>query len=360
MSTERFATLRSGLSRLVPPPFTDMDKRSLGIVALCLLTAGCLAAFAVGSLDLLEDRYRMSMVLPDAAGLDSGSPVRLAGVDVGEVTSLHPDREAGQVVVNFEVDDDVRLGPETTADVALSTLLGGEYVRLGDIEGGPAMSERPVDERRIPLERTSVPHTVNQTFNDATEVVSAIDTRSVNEMVSSFADIATDSGPRLERVLTGLEEVARAFNEREAVVDDLLANSQVLTDTLAEKDQTIARLIDASETVLDQISARRDELAAVLGDGSDVVTTMSRLLVEKRDELDRVLTRLDTVTDMIDRRQEDVDTILSWAGPTFDQVSRIASHGPYIDVLPTSLGPDLIGVLAELYPELGLDGSVAP
>jgi phospholipid/cholesterol/gamma-HCH transport system substrate-binding protein len=351
MSRER---VRPVLSRLTPPPFTDMDKRSLGVVAIALIAAGCLAAFAVGSLDLLEDRYRMSMVLPDAAGLDGGAPVRLAGVDVGEVTGLTPDRERGQVIVSFEVDHDVHLGPDTTADVALSTLLGGEYVRLGQVTGSPAMADQPEEDRRIPLERTSVPYSVNQTFNEATDVVQAIDTRSVNEMVSSFADIATDSGPRLERVLRGLQQVARAFNEREAVVDDLLESSQVLTDSLAEKDQTMVRLIDASEQVLDQISARRDELAAVLGDGSAVVTTMSNLLTEKRAELDRVLSRLDTVTDVLDRRQDDVDTILSWAGPTFDQVSAIASHGPYVDVLPTSLGPDIIGTLASIYPELNL------
>jgi phospholipid/cholesterol/gamma-HCH transport system substrate-binding protein len=333
-----------------------MNKRSLGVVAIALLIAGCLSAFAVGSLDLLEHRYRMSMVLPDAAGLKNGSSVRLAGVDVGEVTGLHPDREAGVVIVSFEVDDDVRLGPETTADVALSTLLGGQYIRLGHVQGAPAMADVELADRRIPMERTSVPHSVNETFNEATAVVSAIDTRSVNELVSSFADIATDSGPRLERVLRGLEDVAEAFNEREGVVDELLQNSQVLTDTLADKDDAIVELIDASETVLDQISARRDELATVLGDGSAVVTTMSHLLLDKRAELDRVLTRLDTVTDVLDRRQDDIDTILSWAGPTFDQVSAIASHGPFIDVLPTSLGPDIIGTLARIYPELGLDG----
>lgn len=356
MNTER---ARSVLSRLVPMPFTDMNKRSLGIVAIALIAAGCIGAFAVGSLDLLEHRYRMSMVLPDAAGLSSGSPVRLAGVDVGEVTGLTPDRDAGQVVVSFEVDDDVRLGPETTADVALSTLLGGEYIRLGHIAGNPAMADVALADRRIPLERTSIPYSVNQTFDEATDVVQAIDTAAVNELVTSFADIATDSGPRLERVLRGLDQVATAFNDREAVVGELLQNSQVLTDTLAEKDQTMIRLIDASEVVLDQISARRDELASVLGDGSAVVNTMSRLLSEKRAELDRILTRLDTVTDVLADREEDVDTILSWAGPTFDQVSAIASHGPFIDVLPTSLGPDIIGTLASLYPELGLQGGDA-
>ena len=348
------SSIKDRLVRLVPGPFTDMNKRVLGVVAIAVMTAGCVAAFAVGSLDLLEHRYSMSMVLPDAAGLQGGSAVRLAGVDVGEVTSVQPDREAGQVVIGFEVDDDVRLGPDTTADVALSTLLGGEYIRLGNIGGSPAMSEVPDEERRIPLERTSVPHSVNETFDSATDVVSSLDTGAVNDMVTSFADIATDSGPRLDRVLSGLEDVARAFNEREAVIGELLDNSQVLTDTLADKDEEIVALIDASETVLDQIDARRGELAAVLGDGSAVVTTMSELLTEKRAELDRILTRLDTATDVLDDRQEDVDTILSWAGPTFDQVSAIGSHGPFIDVLPTSLGPDVISTLAEIYPELGL------
>jgi len=348
------------MSRLVPGPFTDMNKRSLGVVAIALITAGCISAFAVGSLDLLEDRYQVSMVLPDAAGLDGGSEVRLAGVEVGEVTSVVADREQGQVVVAFEVDDDVHLGPETTADVSLSTLLGGEYIRLGHTTGDPAMADVDEDERRIPLERTSVPHTVNQTFNDTTDVVQSIDTDAVNQMITSFADIATDSGPRLDRVLTGLRDVARAFNEREAVVAELLENSQVLTDTLAEKDQTMVRLIDASQVVLDQITARRDELAAVLGDGSAAVGTMSRLLTQERAELDRILTDIDVATDVLDERQEDVETILSWAGPTYDQVSAIGSHGPFIDVLPTSFGPDIISTLAELYPQLGLDGDVAP
>lgn len=347
---------RDVLSRLTPPSVTDMNRRSVGVIAIALIAVVCLGAFSVGTLDLLEHRYGITAVFPDAGGLSSGSLVRLSGVDVGEVTGLAADREQGQVVVRFEVDDDVHLGPDTTADIALSTLLGGEYIRLGDVEGAPAMADVDESERRIPIEHTSVPFSVNETFTDATHLVQAIDTDSLNDMVSMFADITTDSGPRLERVLRGLEQVARAFNDREAVVRDLLDNTQVLSDTLAEKDQTLVRLIDASETVLDQISRRRDDLAAVLGDGSQVVQTMADLITDKRAELDRILTRLDTITDAVSERQADIDTILSWAGPTFDQVSLIGSHGPWIDVLPTSFGPDIIGTLAALYPQLGLRG----
>src|SRR4029453_10747274 len=71
---------RNVLSRILPPPFTDMNKRSLGIAPLPLIAAVCMGAFAIGSLDLLEHRYPVSAVFPDSGGLDKGSLGRLAGV----------------------------------------------------------------------------------------------------------------------------------------------------------------------------------------------------------------------------------------------------------------------------------------
>jgi phospholipid/cholesterol/gamma-HCH transport system substrate-binding protein len=314
----------------------------------------CIAAFAVGSLDLLEHRYQVRAVFPDAAGLKSGSLVRLAGVDVGEVTGLEADRRLGQVVVTFEVDDDVDLGPDTTARVALSTLLGGQYIRLEEVAGAPSMADQPAERRRIPLERTSVPFSVNEAFNASTDLVDAIDTEAVNDMISDFADIATDSGPRVERVLRALTDVSRAFNQRQAVIRDLLDQSESLTATLAEKDEAIAQLIDSSNVVLDQIARRRAELATILGDGSDAVRRLAEIVTSRRAQLEAILDDLDIATDAVAAHQDDVDTILAWSGPTYQQVSAIASHGPYIDVLPTSLGPDVIGTLARIYPQLGL------
>ncbi len=341
-------------ARLADIRFTELNRRSVGIVAISVIVALCVAAFAVGSLDLLEHRYTVRAVFEDAAGLKSGSLVRVAGVDVGEVTGLHADRRLGQVVVTFEVDDDVHLGPRTTATVALATLLGGQYIRLEDVAGTPRLDDRPEADRRIPLERTAIPFSVNETFNEATDVVDAIDTDAVNHMITEFADIATDSGPRLERVLSALTDVSRAFNRRQATIRDLLDQSETLTATLAEKDQAIAQLIEASNVVLDQISDRRAELATILGDGSDAVRRLAEIVTDRRAQLEAILDDLDVATDAVAAHQDDIDTILAWSGPTYQQVSAIASHGPYIDVLPTSLGPDPIGALARLYPQLGL------
>lgn len=354
------SALRRRLERLNPPRFTEMNRRSVGVVSVAVILSLCIAAFAVGSLDLLQHRYEVTAVFDDASGLKAGSLVRVAGVDIGEVTDLRADRRLGQVVVTFEVDDDVHLGPDTRADVALATLLGGQYIRLGDISGTPRMNNQPTEDRRIPVDRTSVPFSVNETFNAATDVVGAIDTNSVNHMITEFADIATDSGPRLDRVLHALTEVSHAFNQRQATISSLLDNSETLTQTLAEKDDAIVQLIDASNVVLDQIAARRDELATILGEGSDAVQRLADIITSKREALNKILSDLDVATDAIADRQDSIDTILAWSGPTYQQVAAIASHGPYIDVLPTSLGPDIIGTLAQIYPQLGLNTATAP
>ena len=349
-------SVKSALTRLVPQPVTEMNKRSVGIVCVCVILACCVMAFAVGSLDLLESRYEVSAVYPESAGLDMGSLVRVAGVEVGEVTGVHADRDLGQVVVTFEVDDNINLRQDARADVSLSTLLGGEYIRLTGVGGdGPFLADLPREDRRIPIQRTSVPFSVNEAFTEATDVVQQVDTQTVNDLVREFADITTDAGPRVERVLTGLEDVARAFNDREAAIRRLLDQSQVLTETMADKDETLVRLIDAANVVLDQIAERREELAAVFGNGSSVVQQMADILDAKRAELDQILNDLDLATDVVEEHQGEVDTILAWSGPTYWQVSRISSNGPYIDVLPISLGPSVPDTLARLYPQLGLD-----
>jgi phospholipid/cholesterol/gamma-HCH transport system substrate-binding protein len=348
--------LRDRISRLIPQPVTEMNKRSVGIVCVSVILAACVMAFAVGTLDLLEDRYEVTAVYPETGGLDEGSLVRVAGVEVGEVTGVHADRDLGQVVVTFEVDDGIDLRQDARADVALSTLLGGEYIRLSGVGGGgPYLRDLPTDERRIPIEQTSVPFSVNEAFTEATDVVQQVDTQTVNDLVQQFADIATDAGPRVERVLSGLEDVARAFNDREAEIRRLLDQSQVLTETMAEKDRTLVRLIDAANVVLDQIAERREELAAVLGEGSSAVQQMADILAAKRAELDQILADLDLATDVVAEHQGEVDSILAWSGPTYWQLSRASSNGPFIDVLPISLGPSVPDTLARLYPQLGLD-----
>jgi phospholipid/cholesterol/gamma-HCH transport system substrate-binding protein len=327
--------------------FRDMNPVAVGVVSVLAIAALCAGAFAVGTLGVLEDRYSMSGVFSDTGGLRSGDPVKVAGVDVGEVTAVEPDFDAGHVVIRWEVDRGIDLGPETTAEIALGTLLGGEHLRLAGPVEEPYLADVPSDERRIPIERTSVPTSVADALGDATRTVQEVDVDDVNRVLGGFADVADRTGEDVGALLGHLETVAAAVAAREDDVSRLVDSSRTVVDTLAERDQQLVALVDAASVLLDQIAQRRDELAAVLGEGSDAVVALTSVVAGHRASLDAVLADLHVAIDAAGRQIEPLNESLAWMGPTFWGISRAGAHGPWIDVVFEGLGPDAIGILRQ-------------
>src|SRR5690606_24625958 len=99
----------------------------------------------------------------------------LAGVEVGEVTGVFPDFSMGQVVVTWEVDRGVDVGSLAEAKIALGSLLGGNYIKLSGPVEEPFMADLPVEQRRIPLERTSETVGVIEAFDAATRTIDELD-----------------------------------------------------------------------------------------------------------------------------------------------------------------------------------------
>ena len=319
----------------------DRNKVAVGLVSLGLISAAVAAALAVGTLHLFQSRYAMSGVFTDTGGIQKGDPVRLAGIVVGEVTGVTPDRRHGDVVVSWAVNSGVDVGSRATADVALSTLLGGQYIRLGGPVVRPYMTDIPEAQRVVPLARTGTPYQVLGVLGTATHDIDRVDIGAVDRMVGDFADLAQGQQVPTRELMTGFDQVAGALADRKAQLESLVGQSERLTDALSRKDAAIQQLIDASATLLDNIAARRDQLASVLGNGSQAVTALSALLDRRRAELDAILGNLHIGLQAIARQQQNVDRGLAWLGPTFASTALIGTHGPWLDGLLIAGPPNL-------------------
>jgi ABC-type transporter Mla subunit MlaD len=128
----------------------------------------------------------------------------------------------------------------------------------------------------------------------------------------------------------------------------LLDRADTLSQTLADKDQTLVALIDQSKKILDLLAARRDELGRALGEGSDAVVELARIIGVHQVELDRILSTLHPTLDVVAANQQQIDVALAWLGPGFYQQSLSGSHGPWLDLFIRSLGPDVVGTLCNV------------
>src|SRR5713226_5048268 len=117
--------------------WTELRVGIFVLVSLSVLAAGI---FYVTGAGILGSKYRLKTFLPEVSGLANGAPVRLDGVEVGNVESIRivprtkgkaPEKNRNIEVI-FRMDrryqDDVLT--DSTASLVTEGLLGNRYVNI--------------------------------------------------------------------------------------------------------------------------------------------------------------------------------------------------------------------------------------
>lgn len=335
--------------------FRDFNPYVVGVVSVALIASAVAGALAVGLLRILEDTYTVEAVFADAAGARNGDEVRVAGVQVGRISKIEPDRRQGTVVITLEVDKGIDLSPDTTAELALTTLLGTKFVRLdGQVPAtGPYLADVPEDERVIPLERTKIPFDIFELTTTATRNIESTDNEKLNQLIVSLADITEGNAGEIGQLIQGIDTVSSALAARDDELRSLLREADDLSAILAEKDQTLVELIDQSQGILGLLARRQGDVGRALRTGGQMAGELARVVNTHKTFLDALLDTLHPTIDIVDRRMGELDRALAWLGPGGYGLSLAVNQGTWADIYVRALGPDFIGVLEELAEQEG-------
>jgi len=325
--------------------FRERNPYVIGITSVLILGAFVGIAFAVGILHLLEKAYPVKAEFSDAAGITAGTDVRVAGIKAGRVTGIKADRNQGKVIISMVVNHGVHLGPQTTAEVALETLLGTRYVRLSGPVVKPYLEDEPESARMIPNDRTKTPFDIFDLVKDSTRAVEATDTTKLNQFITQLADITGGEHDQIAQLLDGVNKVSTALNDREAQLRQLLDRFDSLSALLSDKDQTLVSLIDQSQGILNLVEQRRNDIASGLQSTDQLTGSLATLLSADKGLLNSILQTLHPTLDVISQQQQHVDAALSWLGPGALGLADATTHGPWADIYVRSVGPDIPGVL---------------
>lgn len=326
----------------------DRNRITVGLVSSGTLLALVVAVYLIGTEGLLLNRYKVTGVFAETGGLKAGDEVRVAGIRAGEVTAVEPDWGKGRVLVTWEVDAEVDLGPATRADVEVASVLGGRYLRLSGPVTTPHLADLPDDRRRVPLDRTGTPATVNDVLNRSTETITRLDTASIDRILGELNGVSSDDRGRLSRTLTNLAALARTVNESEPQIEKLLTNGDRVLDLARTKEKQLSALLNNVRLMLDELERRKTELSAFLGSGGRTVAALTRLIEKQQKQLETVMADLQGTLGTLRPATGDFNELLAWAGPTLSGLSATGGRGPWLDVVSTGLGPLSPKDLAEL------------
>jgi phospholipid/cholesterol/gamma-HCH transport system substrate-binding protein len=280
-------------------------------------------AFNVQSLPFIGGGTTYSAAFPEVAGLHKGDRVRIAGIDVGQVTGIKLDGQ--HVKVTFTVKG-AHLGQDVRADIEIFTLLGNKYLALQPGHTGSWSAHRT-----IPLDHTSAPYDVTQAFQDVSNTVAQIDDTRLAQSFDTIAATFRDSPPAVHSMLDGLSRLSRTVAARDRELSSLLQSASGVTGVFAQRRDQLATILGDGSQLLSMIKDREQVIAALLTHSRQLATQLEGLVKDNQARIQPMLDHLHSVVSILaagqTNLQQSIQRLFVW---TRRNIETIGS-GPWFD-----------------------------
>ena len=307
----------------------------LAVGGLAVLVVVVLLAFNAPALLSTATTYRADFT--EAAGLQAGDLVTIAGVEAGRVGAVRLDGD--HVRVTFAVED-AWVGDQTSASIQIRTLLGAKYLALDPQGNGPLDPATP-----IPLSRTASPLDVVAAFDGLSGTIDRLDTKQVATSLETLAATFRDAPGEVRGALDGLSRLSTTVAGRDDEIRELLAGTHRLSGVLAARTDDVTALLADGNRLLAELQRRQDAIARLLTGTRRLAQQLTGLVADNQAQLRPTLETLGRVVDVLQRNQDDLAATIKNEAVFIRLFSGAVGSGRWFDsyicgLLPTpTIGP---------------------
>jgi phospholipid/cholesterol/gamma-HCH transport system substrate-binding protein len=255
-----------------------MSAFKAGVLTLVVLVVATYFGFTKAN--PFANPFEIKAVVRDAQNLKSGAPVRIAGVDVGKVTTIEAaeDGQAAATVTMELRDDALPIHEDATLDIRSRILLEGNF--FVDLKPGSPSAADHESGDTIPITRTTasvtLPDILSVLKSDVrtdlqtllreygTEALSKGGAEALNKAIPSF-EPAYKFSALTNDALLGVEperDIGRLLRGQQRVFEALADNPEALRELVTDLNTTAAALASQDEALAASVPALRDTLRA--------------------------------------------------------------------------------------------------
>jgi phospholipid/cholesterol/gamma-HCH transport system substrate-binding protein len=300
--------------------WSELKIGLLTIVA--IVVAGVLIFSLTGSKGFFWQRYSLKTRFINVAGLATGSPVRIAGVEVGSVTSV--DFIGDQVDVTFQVREQNRplITTNSVARLGSVSLLGESAVDITPSTSGTPIPEWGyVPQGRPVAVLSDMTDSASQGIQELTAMIHDVRTGrgTVGKLMTDeqlYAELnrfVSSAGALTDGLKQGRGTVGKLLNDPATAnaLETSLKNIETLTRQINEGQGSIGKLLkdDTFSTSLTSATGNIDALVAKLNNGEG---TAGKLITDPAlfDRLNSVTERLDQLVNRLNDGEGPVGQLL--------------------------------------------------
>lgn len=209
------------------PPLTRRILIQLAIFGVVALIGGGVMVFGYIQLPAMFGigRYRVTVELPQAAGLYASGNVTYRGTEVGRVESVRLTKDGVAAVLSLKSGIDIPSDVE--AQVHSQSAVGEQYVTLL-----PRQDSRPLKEGDvIPLDRVSVPPDLDTLLDSVNRGMESIPRENLKTAVDEAYTAIGGLGPDLSRLVVGTSSLSLDARKNLGALLTLIDQSKPVLDS---------------------------------------------------------------------------------------------------------------------------------
>lgn len=293
--------------------------------AVCLVLLVGLA-LKVGNIALFPSRHTLNAELADATGLSTGDTVNIAGVQVGQVTSIGV--QHGHALVGMSVDNSVHLHASTDVGMRWHNVIGQKEIALFPDGAGHMLSNGST----IPLSHDVTDASINAFLNSIGPLLSSINPSQANQFVENVSGALEGDTAQINQLIDSGATVSTTVGQLDSQVGSIIGNLNQVLGAIASRNGDISSLLDNLQTVSSALAAKNTLLDQVVGNLSQVATDLANLVGSNKQTLTSTINNLNVVAADIQNHQQALATSLSTLGQGLAPYIQISQWGQWFAV----------------------------
>jgi virulence factor Mce-like protein len=267
----------------------------------------------------------------DVAGLVKGDEVRIAGVRVGQVTSigLAPGKDRPVAQVGLQVSGDVPVPAGVQATIRYRNLVGQRYIALteGSGSGGRTLPENGV----IPLAQTKPALDLTVLFGGFRPLLQALSPADMNRLSFEIIQVFQGEGGTVQSLLSHVASLTGSLADKDAVIGEVIDNLTTVLGSVAARDQKLSDLIVQMQQFVTGLSHDRNAIFDSLQTIDSLATSTSGLLADARPPLAADIKGVGQLSENLSDSRTVLENFLKLAPMKIDLITRTAVNGSWFN-----------------------------
>jgi phospholipid/cholesterol/gamma-HCH transport system substrate-binding protein len=291
----------------------------------CIICLGLLAV-KIGNISLLSHRHNLNAELADVTGLTPGNPVNIAGVPIGQVTTITV--QHGHALIGMSINNTVTLHQATDVGMRWQNVIGQKEIEIFPSKQGPVL---PSDST-IPLSHDVSDSSVNAFLNTLGPLLTSINPQQANTFVENVSGALEGDTAQINQLINSGAAVANTVGALDAQVGSIIGNLNQVLSAIASRSGDIGSLVDNLQTVASSLASKNTLLDNVVGNLSQVASDLATLIGSNHSILTSTIDNLQVVAADVQNNQQQLSSSLSTLGAGLAPYIQISNYGQWFAI----------------------------